>query len=66
MAGSFPSWRYHATEQPRIVNDEAEDKALGKGWADSPAKFDAEPTAHDGPYEDGAEPPKAAPKKGKK
>lgn len=64
MAG-YPSYRYHATEDPRIVNDEAEDKALGKGWADSPAKVSAEPTAHDGPYDDGAEPPKAK-GKGKK
>lgn len=40
MAG-YPSFRYHATEGPRIVNDEAEDTALGKGWADSPAAFES-------------------------
>jgi hypothetical protein len=34
----YPAKRYHATEAPRYVQDEAEDKALGKGWFGSPKK----------------------------
>jgi len=37
----FPSWRYHATEKPIVVNDPIEDEALGLEWADTPAAFDA-------------------------
>lgn len=32
----FPSWRYHATKPPVIVNDPEADAALGPGWYDSP------------------------------
>jgi hypothetical protein len=56
MAG-YPSYRYHATEAPVVVNDEAEDKALGKGWADSPAAFEQ--------AADEADEAEDAPKKGK-
>jgi hypothetical protein len=35
----FPSVRYHATKPPVTVKDEDEDKALGEGWADTPAAF---------------------------
>lgn len=35
----FPKWLYHATEEPVIVNDPAEEAALGGGWADTPAAF---------------------------
>jgi hypothetical protein len=38
----YPSWRYHRDLPARIVRDEAEDKALGPAWADSPA-FPPEP-----------------------
>ncbi len=38
----FPSWRYHRDGRAVIVNDPAEDEALGAGWADSPAAFTAE------------------------
>ena len=34
----YPTWRYHKTETAVIVQDEAEDKALGKGWSDHPAE----------------------------
>lgn len=33
---AYPSWRYHATEAPRIVEDEAQDEALGEGWFHDP------------------------------
>ncbi len=33
----YPSVRYHATEEPRTVNNPEEDEALGEGWASSPA-----------------------------
>ena len=37
----FPTWRYHATEAPVLVNDPGELEALGAEWADTPAAFDA-------------------------
>jgi len=36
MANKYPSWRFHSSEPARVVQDEAEDKALGKGWHKSP------------------------------
>jgi len=33
-APRYPVWRYHPTEPAVIVNNEAEDTALGKGWVD--------------------------------
>jgi hypothetical protein len=36
----FPTWRYHATQRPVIVNDPAELAELGEGWADNPAAFE--------------------------
>jgi len=41
----YPAWRYHATLPATIVADEAADKALGKGWFDSPTKVTAPPVA---------------------
>jgi len=38
----YPSFRYHATEEPKIVNSPEEEKELGKGWEDSPAAFGIE------------------------
>jgi hypothetical protein len=38
----FPTWRYHATEPAVIVNDPGELEALGEGWEDSPAAFEAQ------------------------
>lgn len=46
----YPKWLYHASQEPRIVADEAAHKALGPGWAESPADAKAAPAA-----------PKAAP-----
>lgn len=58
MAG-YPSFRYHASEAPVVVNDEAEDKALGKGWHDAPVS-----APEDSADEAADDAPKA--KKGKK
>jgi hypothetical protein len=37
----YPSWRYHRCEAPKLVQSKAEDLALGKDWADSPAALEA-------------------------
>jgi hypothetical protein len=37
----FPSWRYHRTEAPRLINDALEESTLGDEWADTPAAFAA-------------------------
>jgi hypothetical protein len=38
MADIYPSWRYKTGETPRIVNSPDEEKALGKGWQDTPTE----------------------------
>ena len=38
----YPSWRYHATEQPRIVDSPQHELEVADpqdGWADTPAAF---------------------------
>ena len=40
MEKVYPSWRYHKTNEPELVNSAAEEKKLGKGWADTPAAFE--------------------------
>jgi hypothetical protein len=67
---AFPCWRYHRTEEARIVDNLAELEALGEGWADTPAAFAVEETIVDGDepegFEGGKEPetdPAEAPKK---
>lgn len=37
----FPSWRYHKELGEKLVQNESECAALGKGWFDSPAGFDS-------------------------
>ena len=37
MQIQYPTWRYHASLNPRIVKTQEEDESLGKGWFDSPA-----------------------------
>lgn len=32
----YPAKRYHATKNPRYVQNEAEEADLGPGWFDSP------------------------------
>lgn len=56
---SYPKWLYHPTRPAALVADEAAHKALGGGWAESPANLVPEPK----PEEKPAEPVK--PKKGK-
>jgi hypothetical protein len=36
---SYPKWKYHAVKEALIVGSEAEERALGEGWAESPAEF---------------------------
>ena len=36
----FPSWRYHREQEAKLVYNEEQDLALGKGWAHSPAEFE--------------------------
>ena len=36
---NFPTWRYHATEAPKLVKDADALKALGPGWKDPSAAF---------------------------
>jgi hypothetical protein len=42
MKQSYPIWKFHAKKNPEglIVRSEAEDKALGDGWVESPAQFE--------------------------
>lgn len=68
MAG-YPSWRFHATDEPRVIHSADEEKALGKGWADSPAAFapvDADTEAEIALSADDAPAPAKAKGKGKK
>ena len=39
----YPKWLYHKTESAVIVQDEAAQKELGKGWEETPFN-QAEPT----------------------
>ena len=34
----YPAWIYHRDFEPRIVQSEAEEAALGPGWVDSPSR----------------------------
>lgn len=38
---SYPTWVYHRTEQPRLVQNEQEHQALPdrENWKDTPAAF---------------------------
>lgn len=41
----YPKWMYHKTDPPVIVNDPAEEDALGKGWHDKFQGADTAPAA---------------------
>lgn len=36
----WPRWRYHKEKDALIVHSDEQNKALGAGWADSPAEFE--------------------------
>ena len=38
----YPKMKYHAVHQPKVVNIEEEESALGKGWNDTPAGVHAQ------------------------
>jgi len=40
---AYPSMRYNAAGKTRTVDDEEQDRALGAGWADTPAAFQKAP-----------------------
>lgn len=42
---AYPKWKYHAFEEERLVENAAEEKALGPGWYDRPDLVPAEPAA---------------------
>lgn len=44
----YPAWRYHSTQEARIVASEEEDKALGPEWHKSPALVKAAPSKKEG------------------
>lgn len=46
---SYPSWRYHASKPACVVQDAAEDAALGRGWFQSPADVFQQVTAEPEP-----------------
>jgi hypothetical protein len=33
----YPKFKFHATDEPRIVNTPEQEAALGEGWFNSPA-----------------------------
>lgn len=35
-ANRYPTWKYKKDEEAKIVNNAAEEKALGPGWFDTP------------------------------
>lgn len=78
----FPKWKYHKEKKAVVVKTPEEEKALGPGWADSPAAFQAGPIgpppnppaseekaeepAAEAPSEEEAEPGEKEKPKGKK
>ena len=41
---SFPKWKYHHANEPKLVNSEAEELSLGEEWGESPAEFETAET----------------------
>ena len=35
----YPKFKYHRTKEAKVVKNEDEERALGRGWANSPAEF---------------------------
>ena len=46
---SYPKWLYHPTEPAKVVQNEAEHKALGPEWVESPADVKPKETKKAGP-----------------
>ena len=38
----YPSWRYHKSQEAKIVHSEEQDESLGKDWSDTPAALEKE------------------------
>lgn len=36
----YPKWLYHRTKGAKLLHNEEEEKALGRGWKDTPAEFE--------------------------
>lgn len=34
----FPAWRYHKNQEPKLCKSTQDEKNLGDGWFDTPAK----------------------------
>ncbi|GAC1437414.1 MAG: hypothetical protein NVS1B11_31210 [Terriglobales bacterium] len=41
----FPKVKYHPKQEPRTVQNAAEEKKLGPGWVDNPKEFPTEAAA---------------------
>jgi hypothetical protein len=39
MAEDYKTWIYHATKEPKIINQSEFETMSAHGWADSPARF---------------------------
>lgn len=39
MAKDFKRWIYHATKDPKVIDDSDFERMQAEGWADSPAEF---------------------------
>lgn len=49
MSNSYPKWLYHAAKGAQLVDTEEAHKALGAGWAESPADVKPEPVKPEAP-----------------
>lgn len=38
----YPAWRHNKDGESKIIYSKAEDRKLGKAWADSPAAFETD------------------------
>ena len=38
----YPAWRHNKNGESQIVHSKAEDRKLGKAWADTPAAFETD------------------------
>ena len=45
----YPKWKYHATEEPRLVKDADEEAKLGKSWCENPQDCEKAADSKPGP-----------------